>query len=245
MKKIILILSLLVGTLYAQTAKEIIVKADNRVRGKTSYIEMTIEINRPKWNKTMGMKSWSKGSNKAISVVTSPAKEKGTVFLMRDKEVWNYMPSVDRTIKLPPSMMLQNWMGTDLTNDDLIKQSSLVVDYSQKIIGEEKVAGLTCWKIELTPNEEASVVWGKIIIWIDKADFMQMKTEFYDEDEFLINSMIASDVKTFDGKRLPSKLTITPEDKAGNKTIITYQVMKFDLTIDESKFTTSYMKRVK
>ena len=245
MKKIILILSLLVGTLYAQTAKEIIVKADNRVRGKTSYIEMTIEINRPKWNKTMGMKSWSKGSNKAISVVTSPAKEKGTVFLMRDKEVWNYMPSVDRTIKLPPSMMLQNWMGTDLTNDDLIKQSSLVVDYSQKIIGEEKVAGLTCWKIELTPNEEASVVWGKIIIWIDKADFMQMKTEFYDEDEFLINSMVASDVKTFDGKRLPSKLTITPEDKAGNKTIITYQVMKFDLTIDESKFTTSYMKRVK
>lgn len=245
MKKIVFILCLLAGNLYAQTAKEIIVKADNRVRGETSYIEMTIEINRPKWNKTMAMKSWSKGSTKAISVVTSPAKEKGTVFLMRNKEVWNYIPSVDRTIKLPPSMMLQNWMGTDLTNDDLIKQSSLVIDYNQKIIGEESVGGLKCWKIELSPKEDASVVWGKIIIWIDKTDFMQMKTEFYDEDEFLVNRMIASDIKTFDGKKLPSKLTIIPEDKAGNKTIISYQVMKFNLAIDDNKFTTSYMKRIK
>ena len=245
MKRIVIILSLLIGTLYAQTAKEIIQTADNRVRGKTSYIEMTIEINRPKWNKTMAMKSWSKGSTRAISVVTSPAKEKGTVFLMRDKEVWNYVPSIDRSIKMPPSMMLQNWMGTDLTNDDLIKQSSMVVDYTQKILGEEKMEGLNCWKIQLTPNEDASVVWGKILIWIDKADYMQMKTEFYDEDEFLINSMTASEVKTFGGKKLPSRLTIVPEEKPGNKTVITYQDMQFDLTIDENKFTTSYMKRVK
>jgi len=174
MKKILIVLSLLVSTLYGQTAKEIIQKADNRVRGESSYIEMTIEIQRSKWNKTMSMKSWSKGSNRALSLVTSPAKEKGTVFLMRDKEVWNYVPSIDRAIKMPPSMMLQNWMGTDLTNDDLIKQSSMVVDYSQKILGEENMGGLACWKIELTPKEDASVVWGKIIIWIDKTDFMQM-----------------------------------------------------------------------
>lgn len=245
MKKLIIILSLLVGTLHAQSAKEIIQTADNRVRGNTSYIEMTIEISRAKWSKTMAMKSWSKGSNKALSLITSPAKEKGTVFLMRDKEVWNYVPSIDRSIKMPPSMMLQNWMGTDLTNDDLIKQSSMVVDYSQKILGDEKIGDLTCWKIELTPNEDASVVWGKILIWIDKSDFMQMKTEFYDEDEFLINSMTASEIKSFDGKRLPSKLTIVPEDKEGNKTVITYQVMQFNQTIDDSKFTTQSMKRVK
>ncbi len=245
MKRIFLVLSLLISTLYAQTAKEIIQKADSRVRGKTSYIEMSIEINRPKWTKNMSMKSWSKGSTKAISVITSPAKEKGTVFLMRDKEVWNYVPSIDRSIKMPPSMMLQNWMGTDLTNDDLIKQSSMVVDYSQKILGEEKMNGLDCWKLELIPNEDASVVWGKILIWIDKTDYMQLRTEFYDEDDFLINSMTATDVKTFDGKKLPSTLTIIPEEKPGNKTIITYKTMQFDIAVDDNKFTTQYMKRIK
>ena len=72
-------------------------------------------------------------------------------------------------------MMMQSWMGTDLTNDDLIKQSSTVVDYTHKLLGSEAIQGLDCWKLELIPKEEATVVWGKIITWIDKADYMQMK----------------------------------------------------------------------
>ena len=142
-------------------------------------------------------------------------------------------------------MMMQNWMGTDLTNDDLVKQSSLIDDYQQKILGEETVEGLKCWKIQLTPNEDAPVVWGKVIIWIDKTDYMQLKVEFYDEDNYLVNTMKGSNVKQFGNKKLPATMTVIPADEIGNKTIITYDVWKFDVEIDEQMFTTNYMKRIK
>jgi outer membrane lipoprotein-sorting protein len=240
------ILALIVtNTVVGQSASEIIRKADKKFRGNTSYAEMTIDIIRPKWSKQMKMKAWSKGSKYSVSVVLAPVKEKGTVFLMRDKEVWNYVPNIDRKIKFPPSMMMQNWMGTYLTNDDMVKMSSIVEDYNQKIIGEEKKEGYICWKIELTPKENAAVVWGKIIIWIDKKDYMQMQVDYYDEDGFLVNQMIASEVKVFSGKKLPSKLRIIPKDKQGQETVITYTVWKFDIKIPEQYFTSNYMNRIR
>jgi len=242
---VLLVFVLLSNILFSQTADEIIKKADAKFRGRTSYSEIAIKIIRPKWSKEMKMKGWSKGSDYSVAVITSPPKEKGIVFLMRKKEVWNYLPTIDRTIKLPPSMMLQNWMGTDLTNDDLVKQSSLVTDYDKQIIGEETKEGYLCWKIELTPKTDAAVVWGKIIIWIDKKNYMQMQSDFYDEDLFLVNQMVGSDVKTFNGKLLPSTLTVIPVDKPGQSTIITYSEWKFDMDIPEQYFTTNYMKRIR
>lgn len=240
-----MIVCLIFSSAKAQTAKEIITTVSDKMQGKSSYIEMKVTVERPKWSREMTLKSWSKGDDLGVSVVTSPAKEKGTVFLIRDKEVWNFLPSIDRTIKMPPSMMMQNWMGTDLTNDDLVKQTSLIDDYTQNIVGEEMLEGRNCWKIELIPSEEAAVVWGKIFTWVDQKDFMQMKTEFFDEDEYLVNTMLASNIKQFGDKMLPSKITVIPAEEEGNKTIIEYDVWKFDLEIDEQKFTTNYMKRIK
>ena len=245
MKNILIIVCLIFSSAKAQTAKEIITTVSDKMQGKSSYIEMKVTVERPKWSREMTLKSWSKGDDLGVSVVTSPAKEKGTVFLIRDKEVWNFLPSIDRTIKMPPSMMMQNWMGTDLTNDDLVKQTSLIDDYTQNIVGEEMLEGRNCWKIELIPSEEAAVVWGKIFTWVDQKDFMQLKTEFYDEDEYLVNTMLASNIKQFGDKMLPSKITVIPAEEEGNKTIIEYDVWKFDLEIDEQKFTTNYMKRIK
>ena len=242
---LLLCIYLIIGALQAQSAREIIQKADAKVRGTSAYAEMSIQVVRPKWTKTMHLKTWTKGKDKSVSLVTAPAKEKGTVFLMRGKEIWNYIPSIERTIKLPPSMMMQNWMGTDMTNDDLIKQSSIVTDYEQEIVGSEMVEGRNCWKIALTPKPDASVVWGKILIWIDRKDYMQLKILYYDEDDFLVNKIIASDIKTFDRRVLPSKLEFIPVDKEGQKTIIRYQVWKFDVNIPEKYFSTRYMKRLK
>lgn len=248
MKKLTTIIALILislSSIQAQTAKEILQELDKRMQGNSSYVEMTITVVRPKWSKEMGMKSWSKGDDLGVSYVTKPAKEQGTVFLIRDKEVWNYLPSIDRTIKMPPSMMTQNFMGTDLTNDDLVKQSSLIDDYQQKIIGEETLEGLKCWKLELVPNEDAPVVWGKVLMWVDQTDYMQLKVEFYDEDDYLVNTMTGSDVKAFGDKKLPSRMTVIPAEEPENKTILQYDVWEFDVDIDEKMFTTNYIKRVK
>ena len=131
-------------------------------------------------------------------------------------------------------MMMQSWMGTDLTNDDLVKQSSTVVDYNHKLLGSEAIQGLDCWKLELIPKEESTVVWGKIITWIDKADHMQMKMEFYDEDDELVNLMSGSNVKTFSNKKLPSIMEFKPMDNEGHKTVIEYLVWDFDMEISEN-----------
>ncbi len=231
--------------LYAQTPMEIVKIADSRLRGNSSYAEITITIVRPKWEKKMNLKNWSKGTDYSVSLVTSPAKEKGSVFLKRKKEAWNYLPTIERIIKLPPSMMTQNWMGTDFTNDDLIKQSSMVVDYTHKIIGTEIIENLTCWKLELIPNEESSVVWGKLIVWIDKKNYMQLKTEFYDEDLEIVNRMVGSKINEYNGKKLPSKLEFYPLDDKGNKTVIEYDDWNFDVSIPENYFSTQYVSRLK
>ena len=236
---------LFLSSINAQTALEIIEKADSKMRGESSYSEISITTVRPKWQKTMTLKNWTKGSDYAVSLVVSPAKEKGSVFLKRGNQVWSYIPSLERTIKLPPSMMMQSWMGTDLTNDDLIKQSSTVTDYSHEIIGTETIENLACWKLELIPKEEATVVWGKIIIWIDKIDYMQLKSEFYDEDYELINLMIGSKIASFSGKKLPSHLEFIPIEDQGHKTIIEYFKWEFNSLVPENYFSTQYVSRLK
>jgi len=246
MKKFFLVLVLLnFSGIYSQTALEIIKNADSQIRGSSSYAEMSITIIRPKWQKKMSLKSWSKGTEYSATIVTSPAKEKGSVFLKRKNEAWNYIPTLERTIKLPPSMMTQSWMGTDFTNDDLIKQSSMVVDYTHEILGSEVIEDLECWKLKLIPNEESTVVWGKLLVWIDKKDFMQMKTEFYDEDMELVNVMIGTNVSEYGGKKLPSRLEFYPIEDEGNKTVIQYDIWEFDLLIPESYFSTQYVSRLK
>ena len=227
------------------SAKDIVKKADDNMRGKTSQADITIKIIRPTWSREMNMKAWTKGDDYSMILVTSPAKEKGTVFLKRIKEVWNWIPTIERNIKLPPSMMSQSWMGTDFTNDDLVKEASSVVDYTHKYLGKESITGKDCYKIEMTPKPSAAIVWEKVIVWIDAEDFLQLKAEFYDEDGELVNSMHSGDVKELGGKKVTTKIEMFPVDKKGNSTVIIYNDIVFDKEINDNFFTTRNMKQLK
>lgn len=226
-------------------AGEIIRRADEKMRGNTSFSVITIQTVRPTWTREMKVKVWTKGTDYALILVTSPEREKGNVFLKRDKEVWNWVPSIERVVKLPPSMMSQSWMGTDFTNDDLVKESSVTEDYSHKYIGDSAIGGRSCYKIEMTPKPEAAIVWGKVTVWVDKTDYMQLRSEFYDEDGALVNVMLGSEIKTLGGKLLPSKLEMLPVDKPGNKTVLIYESLQFDTPVDDDFFSIQNMKTVK
>ena len=227
------------------TAKQIIVKADDLQRGKTNKGEMSMTIIRPKWQRTIKMKSWSIGTDFSMTYITSPVKDKGQVFLKRKNEMWNWVPAISRMIKLPPSMMSQGWMGSDYSNDDILKESSIVVDYLHKIIGTEMHDGIDCYKLELIPKEDAAVVWGKVVKWISKDEFWQLKTEYYDEDDELIRTEQASKVKQFGDRKLPSYVEIIPADKPGQKTVITILSSQFNVKLDEGFFSQQNMKRVR
>ena len=227
------------------TALEIIKIADEKNRGETMQGEMSMTILRPKWERTISMKSWSKGDKYFMIYITAPAKEKGQVFLKVDKEMWNYVPTISRMIKIPPSMMMQSWMGSDFTNDDLVKQSSIVVDYNHNLLGEENVRGKDCYKIELIPHEDAAVVWGKIISWVTTDGFDLWKSEYYDEDGYLQNTQEAYDIKKFGDREIPSKMEIIPADKEEQKTILIIESSVFNQQIDDSFFSKQNMKKVK
>jgi outer membrane lipoprotein-sorting protein len=228
-----------------QDIDEIIRKADEKMRGTSSQGEFTMIIQRPTWSREISMKNWTLGNEYSLVYITAPAKEKGQVFLKRQKEMWNWVPNIERMIKIPPSMMMQSWMGSDFTNDDLVRESSITRDYKKKLLGEETISGYNCYKAELIPHDDAPVVWGKIIMWVSKKEYHWLKAEYYDEDGKLVNTEIMSEVKWMDDREMPSRMEMIPADKPGQKTVMIFEKMKFNIKIDESFFSQQNMKKVK
>ena len=233
------------STVFAQNAKEIIQKSIDLMYGKKTYSEITMTITKPSWSRSVSMKAWAVEPDYSIVYITEPARDKGSVTLKRKNEVWNWLPSIQKTIKIPPSMMLASWMGSDFTNDDLVRQSSIVDDYMHKIPVEEMLESFECYKIELIPKPEAGVVWGKILVWISKKEFMQLKQEFYDEDGVLVRTMLGTKPRTFDGHRIPAYWEMIPHNKPENKTSFEYKALQFDVKINSEFFSIQNMSRVR
>lgn len=227
------------------SADDIIRKADDKSRGLSSEGSITMTVIRPDWTRTITMKTWSKSREYSLVLITAPAKDKGQVFLKIKTEMWNWVPSIDKTIKIPPSMMLQSWMGSDFTNDDLVKQSSIVVDYTHKILAKENVRGMDCYKIEMIPLPEAAVVWGKVIMWITESGFDQWKAEYYDEDNKLVNVSNSSDIKKMGDREIPTHIEMVPLTKKGQKTIMQFDEMKFNTQLNEGFFSQQNMKKIR
>jgi len=229
-----------------QSASEIVKRADDKMRGeKSSQNIMTMQIVRPTWTRSVTFKSWTLGTDYSLVLILSPAKEKGQSFLKRKTEMWNWNPSINRIIKLPPSMLAQGWVGSDYTNDDLLNQSSVVVDYTHTLLGKETVSGRECHKINLEPKEDAPVVWGRVILWISKTDYLQLKAEYYDEEGYLVKSETGSDIRNMDGRMIPARFELIPADSEGNKTIITLDEIRFNVPLTETFFSQQNMQKVR
>lgn len=240
------LLLLLPLTLSAQeSAFEIVKKSDQQMRGSSSYTEATINIIRPDWTRSMSMKSWTKGTGLSLVLITAPAKDTGSASLKRKNEMWNWIPSIERVIKIAPSMLGQSWMGSDFTNDDLINQSSIVVDYTHKMVSTEKIDGDNSYVIDAFAKPDAPVVWSKIRLWISTDTYLQRKVEFFDEFDELVNTMQTFDIKELGGRKLATRMQMIPADKPNQKTeMITHQA-QFNFEISDRFFSQSQMKALR
>ncbi|EII3113695.1 outer membrane lipoprotein-sorting protein [Vibrio parahaemolyticus] len=230
---------------YAESAFDIVQKSDQAMRGKSSYSEATMEIVRPDWTRSMTMKSWTKGTELSLVLVTAPAKDKGSASLKRHREMWNWVPSIERVIKIAPSMLSQSWMGSDFTNDDLINQSSIVVDYQHALLGNDSFEGDKVWVIEATAKPDAPVVWNKVTLWISQSTYLQRKVEFYDEFDERVNVLTTYDVKELGGRKIATRMEMKPVDKPGNETIFTTHQAQFDFDINDDFFSQQQMKSLR
>ena len=229
----------------AQDPKAIIQRMEENFRGDASYNEMSMETVRPRYTREITMQSWSLGDDFSLILVTAPARDKGTAFLKRKNEIWNYVPNIDRTVKMPPSMMSQSWMGSDFSNDDLVQGSSTVDDYNHTFMGKETVDGVESYKIELKPLPETPVVYDKSYYWISTGSYLPVKVENYDEFGDLVSTIHFREVKNMGGRNIPTVMEMIPHDRRGHKTIIRTHKADYNVQLNESFFTQQNMRDVR
>jgi hypothetical protein len=196
-----------------------------------------------RWTRTLGMRVWSEGTEKALIKVTAPPKEAGTATLKSGSDIWNYLPKIDRTIRIPTSMMMASWMGSHFTNDDLVKDSRLVCDYDIRIGFEGDRTGARVWEFVLTPRAEAAVVWGRILMEVRQEDLMPTWARYYGDDGALKRTLTFGNYRTMGGRLVPATMTVVPADKPDESTVLRYTSLRFDVPLPPDLFTLAALRR--
>ncbi len=234
----VLLLALPGAGVWAQEpgGRDILERVERLLWGNTVQGDYEMTISTARWQRTLALKVWIERPKRSFVRIVSPAKEAGIGSLRLGAEMWNYLPNVERVIKIPPSMMLQPWMGSDFTNDDLVKESSILEDYTHKVLGTVTVDGQPVYQVEATAKPQAAVVWGRILYSVKQNDFVPLKQEFYDERGELVRTMTFFDVRSVGGRRLPTRWEMRPRAKAGNVTTIVLKDAVFDQPIPDEVF---------
>ena len=226
---------------FALDLQTVIRNVEEQYNGDSSYVEAIMKIKTGNWDRTIAIKGWSLGRSFSLTKILKPKKEKGIATLKANKEVWNYLPRIDRVIKIPPSMMGAPWMGSHISNDDLVKANHVDLDYNLSLIEETP----KLWRIKCIPKPDAPVVWGKIIYTILKKDYVPLVIEYFDEEMLKVRTISFDDVQVMDGHILPLRMTVQPEDKPGEQTVLTYTKIDFDISIQEDFFSLCKLKKMR
>ena len=218
------------------TPTEMLDRVDDLYRGESAEGKMSMKVVTAHWTREMKMEFVSKGKEKSLTRILAPKKEKGTATLKNGDNIWNYLPKVKRTIKVPSSMMGGSWMGSHFTNDDLVKESRMAEDYTFKITFEGTRDGVELVEITCTPKPEAAVVWGKMTVLLRRADYQPLSMIYYDEDMELARTLAFSEFKKMDDRVLPATMRMVPADKPDEFTEVKYEKIKFDIDVKDKMF---------
>lgn len=223
--------------LYAISAKEMIKISESKVRGNTSRALYEITIKTRRWTRTLKTEMYeNRKQRKSFSVIHAPKKDAGNRFLLIKQNMWHYIPDIQKTIKISPSMMLDSWMGSDFSNDDIVKESSILTDYTHSLIGNEEIDGFKCFKIELTPKPNAAVVWGKIIYYARENDYLPVKEEFYNEHNVLKKVMSCGEFRKMHDRVIPTLYTMKTVSKKDQYTQMKIEKILFNIPIKNKIF---------
>lgn len=223
-------------------AREIVNKIDELYRSGSSYTLFEMEIITPHWERKLKIRSWSFGKERTFMRILEPKKERGMATLKIDKEMWNYLPKTNKVMKIPPSMMMGSWMGSDFTNDDLVKDYTYQEDYNFEIIKPEDGDPLNIY-VKCIPKEGLPIIWGHVIISVTKKRNIPVSQKYYDEKGNLMREMYFKEIKKFGSRIIPSVMELIPTKKKGKKTIIRYVEAKFDIKLDKNIFTLRNLRK--
>ncbi len=224
-------------------AREIVDRVDRLLRGNSSVGTVEMEISTQNWRRSLSLRIWSLETERVLIRIDQPKREAGTTTLKVGNKIWNYLPKVNRTIKIPTSMMMASWMGSHFTNDGLVKESRLIRDYWIALSFEGRRNGIEVYEFTLTPRPEAAVVWGKIVLEVRKKDLMPAWQRYYDEEGHLVCELTFSQYRTMGCRLVPTRLVMHPLDKPGEQTVIVHKDIVFDVPLDERVFSLRSLER--
>ncbi|RLC06324.1 MAG: outer membrane lipoprotein-sorting protein [Deltaproteobacteria bacterium] len=226
----------------AQMNAETIVKnAFDYWRGEASVSTSIMTIHRSDWERSMTIKTWTRGESDSLFVITKPAKDRGNGTLKTGNGMWMYNPKVNRVIKLPPSMMSQGWQGSDFSNNDLAKSDSLIKDYVHTLEGTKADQGKNIYLIKSMPKPDAPVIWGMIKLSI-REDNILLSEAFFDEDFKAVKIMTAWDIRKTSDKLFPMKWKMQKSDAIDEYTQFVYEKIDFIKSLRKTIFTRANLK---
>jgi outer membrane lipoprotein-sorting protein len=224
------------------TINELMRRLNDMWRGETSHSKMTMKVKTEFYDRELTMESWSKGDDESLIVVRAPAREKGSATLRTKEGLWSYAPRADRLVRIPSGMLSESWMGSHLTNDDLMRETDFEKDYKSTLSWHEE-GGKKLIRAEMIPGPDTPVVYSKVLQFVDPNGWVPIRAEFYDDKE-LVRTMIYSDVRVVDGKKVPFKFEVKPTDKPNEYTAISYDALEFGVKVDKKSFTASGLRRI-
>jgi len=222
-------------------ARELIQQAMDHWRGLSSYSEMTMTIHRPDWQRSMSMRSWTQGDKTSLVRITLPKKDAGNGTLTKGNNMWTFAPKVNRIIKIPSSMMSQNWMGSDFSNKDISKSTDILDEYDHRLVETREERGHSVYVIESIPHEDAAIVWGKEILFI-RDDYILLEQQFWDQDGVLVKTMKTSEIKQLGGRTVASTIRMFRQETPDEWTEISVQNIQFDQSNPDFLFTLSNLR---
>jgi hypothetical protein len=211
--------------------------SENQMRGDRSQAQMVMTIKTSNWERTLEIDSDVEGKKLALSTITSPAKEKGIRTLRIENNMWNYFPKLKRKVAVSSSMLLASWMGSDFTNDDILKASSMSEDYSHKFLPDQKIDGVQYKVIENKAKGDAKVMWPKIVTYASPTDCLPRQYRYYDKSDNLKRIMYFDKIKDFDGHKVPTHWEMQPQDDLNKKTVVEYKKINFSPKFKPNHFT--------
>ena len=220
----------------------IVHKLDDLYRSSSSIARIELLSQTDTQSRHLKMRMWSKGMrDKTLIIIDEPAREAGTATLKVDQNLWNYLPKISRTIRIPPSMMLSSWMGTDFTNDDLVKDTSYEDDFvSSAPVASESPQG---WLITMAVKPGVVGRWARIDWIVSRSGELPIESRFYDRKGRLARTMRYTEVKRLGGRELPTLMTLDSVDQPGHRTEIRFLDFKFDAQVPDSRFSLSELEK--
>ena len=226
------------------TPAQIVKKADKAGYAKSSHmiIEQTIRTTSGD-TRTFKIESWGKnGGEKSLMRFLSPAPSKGIGMLALEhgENIWAYFPDSDDLRKIASSSRNSSMEGSDFSYEDMT-MGETGRRYKAVSATEEDLDGKPCWKVTLEPRKSSP--YKRIVSWVDRESFVIHRSQFFSKKDKHVKTLTLSGWKKVKGVWTPYKM-VMKNKKRGSKTTIKVLKLKYNLDLDDSKFTTEFLTLV-